>query len=213
MYSDLRLRVRLGGQQGDTFSSTRGVKQGDLLSPLLFGLFIDRLESFLEAHAPTLGVKVAGRLLRAILYANDIVLLAQSAQDLQALLDVLEEFCTATGMRPNPKKCEVVVYNNASWPAHVVRATVQWTLINVTLKKSLHYCYLGTIFEGGKAWAQGRMTTAWKEQQTKGRGAMFAFISNCRTHHFPLTSHPTFLIHKHYQSWGLAAKFGDRVLS
>ena len=183
MYSDVRLRVRLGGQQGDTFPSTRGVKQGDPLSPLLFGLFIDRLESFLEARAPTLGVNITGRLLRAILYADDIVLLADSAQELQALLDVLEEFCRAAGMRPNPKKCEVVVYNDASWPAQVGRASVQWTLNDIPLKKSLHYCYLGTFFEGGKAWDQGRMTKAWTEQQTKGRGAMFAFISNCRTHH------------------------------
>jgi hypothetical protein len=166
MYSDARLHARLGGQQGDTFLSTRGVKQGDPLSPLLFGLFIDRLESYLEARAPTLVVKVTGRLLRAILYADDIVLLAESAQDLQALLVVLEEFCTAAGMRPNPKKCEVVVYNDATWPAEVVRATVQWTLNNIPLKKSLHYCYPGTIFEGGKAWAQGRITKAWTEQQT-----------------------------------------------
>ncbi len=117
MYSDVRLRVRLGGQQGDTFPSTRGVKQGDQLSPLLLGLFIDRLESFLAARAPTLGARVTGRLLRAILYANDFVLLAESAQDLQALLDVLKEFCTAAGMRANLKKCEVVVYKDASWPA------------------------------------------------------------------------------------------------
>jgi hypothetical protein len=151
MYSDICLRVRLGGQQGDTLPSTRGVKQGDPLSPLLFGLFIDRLESCLTACALTLGVRVTGRLLHAILYANDIVLLAESAHDLHALLDVLEEFCTAAGMRPNPKKYEVVVYNDTSWPAQVVRARVQWTLINGPLKKSLRYCYLGTIFEGGKA--------------------------------------------------------------
>jgi hypothetical protein len=99
MYSDVRLRVRLGGQQGDTLPSTRGVKQGDPLSPLLFGLFIDRFKSFLAARAPTLGVRVTGRHLRAILYADDIVLLTERTQDLQALLDVLEEFRTASGMR------------------------------------------------------------------------------------------------------------------
>jgi hypothetical protein len=91
---------------------------------------------------------------------------------------------------------------------------VQWTLINAPFKKSLHYCYLGTIFEGGKAWAQGRMTKAWKEQQTKGRGAMFAFISNHRTHHsYTPYIVSQLLIHKHFLLWGLAVKFGDRVLS
>jgi hypothetical protein len=79
--------------------------------------------------------------------ADNIVLLADSAQELQALLDVLEELSRAAGMRPNPKKCEVVVYSDASWPAQVGRASAQWTLNDIPLKKSLHYCYLGSLFE------------------------------------------------------------------
>jgi hypothetical protein len=131
VYSDVRLRVRLDGQQGDTFPSTRGVKQGDPLSPLFFGLSVDRLKVFLAACALMLGVWVTGRLLHYILYANDIVLFADSAHDLQALLYVLQEFCTTAGMSPNPKKCEVVVFNDTSWPAQMVRATVGWTLVNI----------------------------------------------------------------------------------
>jgi hypothetical protein len=83
----------------------------------------------LAERAPTLGIWVTGRLLCYILYADDIVLLAESAHNLQALLNELEEFCTAAGMTPNPKKCEIVFFNDASWPAQVVRAAVQWTLM------------------------------------------------------------------------------------
>jgi hypothetical protein len=206
------LCVRLGGEQGDTFSSTGGVKQRDPLSPLLFGLFIDRLESSLVARAPTLGVRITGRLLRAILYAGDIVLFAESAHDLQALLDVLQEFCTAAGMSPNPKECKAVFFYDASWPAQVGRATVGWTLVNIPVKKSPYFCYLGAIFEGGKACDQGRMTKAWKEQRTKGVGTMFAFLDNCRTHHL----YTPYIVSQHFNSqalWGMAAKFGDWVLS
>jgi hypothetical protein len=117
--------------------------------------FHRQVGEFLAACALTLGVRVTGLVLRAILYANDIILLAESAQDLQALLDVLEDFYTAAGMRPNPKKCEVGVYNDASWPAQVVRAIVQWTLINAPVNKSLHYCYLGTKSLGSGLHDQG----------------------------------------------------------
>jgi hypothetical protein len=76
------------------------MKQGDPLSPLLFGIFIDRLEAFLATRAPEPGVRGTGRLLRVILYADDdvdIIILVDSAHDLQALLDVLQDFLQPPG--------------------------------------------------------------------------------------------------------------------
>jgi hypothetical protein len=58
MYEDVQLRVRVGGELGDPFSSDMGVKQGDPLSPLLFGLFIDRFEQFVADRLPDVGVQI-----------------------------------------------------------------------------------------------------------------------------------------------------------
>ena len=44
MYTDVNLQVRLNGQLGSPFNSKMGVKQGDPLSPLLFGLLIARID-------------------------------------------------------------------------------------------------------------------------------------------------------------------------
>jgi hypothetical protein len=50
-------------------------------------------------------------LIRVLLYADDLVLLADSVHDLQAMLDVLHEFCCFNAMSVNIKESEEVVFN------------------------------------------------------------------------------------------------------
>ena len=69
------------------------VKRGDPLSPLLFGLFIGRLEGWLKERLPDCGVQLGEQLMQLLLYADDLTLLASSHQNLQSLLDCLHEFC------------------------------------------------------------------------------------------------------------------------
>ncbi len=72
------------------FDSEVGVKQGCPLSPLLFGLWIVRLERWLARACPTQGARMAGQLLRALLYADGVVLLAKSHDGLLALMQALQ---------------------------------------------------------------------------------------------------------------------------
>jgi len=95
--------VRHEGALGSNFQSYQGVKQGDPLSPLLFCLFIDRFEKFITDRLPAAGAQVAHKLIRVLLYADDLVLLADSIHDLQAMLDVLHEFCCFNAMTVNIK--------------------------------------------------------------------------------------------------------------
>jgi len=112
MYANVTLQVRIDGQLGEPFGSAVGVKQGCPLSPLLFGLFIDRLEAFLAARCGSEGALLAGALLRVLLYADDVALVATSAVGLQRLLDTLDAFCRANGMLVNRSKSQVVVFNS-----------------------------------------------------------------------------------------------------
>ena len=111
LYDRVLLQVSVAGEQGQPFRSHAGTKQGSVLSPLLFGLFVELLHDMLRQHAAGVGPVLAGLQVPDILYADDGALAAESPEGCQALLDVLALFCRLFGMRVNlapSKTCAVV---------------------------------------------------------------------------------------------------------
>jgi hypothetical protein len=151
MYARVSLQVRVAGEMGEPFSSGVGVKQGCPLSPLLFGIFIDRLEPYLEACCGQEGAAMAGLLVRCLFYADDIALMATSAAGLQRLLDALHAFCVANGMVVNQSKSQVVVFNSGR-PARRQRFRCGGLDLDVVCK----YLYLGLGFEDASEGATKR---------------------------------------------------------
>ena len=95
----------------DSFRCTKGVKQGCPASPLLFGPYIDALETLLQAasqeiDAPTL----LHALVAILLFADDIALLSYSPEGLQKQLDILQDFCFSNGLTVNVSKTKVVIF-------------------------------------------------------------------------------------------------------
>ena len=78
MYWDAPLVPKIGTALGPEIRSQCGVKQGDPLSPLLFGLFIDEFEQWLRDRLPGAGVQLGPKVLQLLLYADDLVLFAQT---------------------------------------------------------------------------------------------------------------------------------------
>jgi len=78
------------------FRCLMGVKRGCPLSPTLFGLYVDGLEKHLletaDIDAPTL----MGFMVPLLLYADDLILMSESASGLQKQLDALASFCEQT---------------------------------------------------------------------------------------------------------------------
>ena len=99
--------VRWGSTHSDFFHIGNGVKQGGILSPLLFNIYMDDLS--LQLHRQSIGCSVGGTVVNHMLYADDIVLLfAPSAKGLQKLLDISHTYGCNDDIEYNPSKSSTV---------------------------------------------------------------------------------------------------------
>ena len=86
LYRDVGARVRVGKVFSERYTIDGGLRQGCILSPSLFSLFLMDLAEELERQG--LGIRVRGTWMGACFFADDIVLLAESDNELQNMLDV-----------------------------------------------------------------------------------------------------------------------------
>ena len=124
------------------------MKQGDPLSPLLFGLFIDRIEAFLNSKLPNVGAKMMGKIIQLLLYADDLALMAEQPDEMQALLDSLHVFCEATKLTVSIKKSEIVLFNKQFCVEGMPKAS-KFTYDGIPLKTTDTFIYLGSLLLDG----------------------------------------------------------------
>ena len=101
-YSNLLCRVRWGQSLGDWFSILAGVRQGGVLSPVLYSIYIDDLVAILSDAG--VGCHIKNTFLSILLYADDMCLAAPSLKGLQRLLSMTEAYCREWDISLNRKK-------------------------------------------------------------------------------------------------------------
>ena len=105
MYDKSSARVCHSGLMGNAFDSQCGVLQGGILSPKLFNEYLSDLPNYLnETH----GIAIDNVTLTHIAYADDIVLLANSSENLQLSMNRLYEFCSKWHLIVNVGKTKVM---------------------------------------------------------------------------------------------------------
>jgi len=111
LYEEVKVKIKTSTSISKSFRSDIGVKQGCPLSPTLFGLFIDKLEEWLNLQGGD-SVRLEEFVIKLLLYANDIVLIFKSAHGLEMHLYALEHFCRAVGMQVNTSKTRIMIFSN-----------------------------------------------------------------------------------------------------
>ena len=86
LYGDQEAIVRTGHGKTDWFQIGEGVGQGCILSPCLFNLYAEYIMRKPGLEETQAGIKIAGRNINNLRYANDTTLMAESEEDLKSLL-------------------------------------------------------------------------------------------------------------------------------
>ena len=105
-YRDQKSSVLWNKTLSENFSVSNGVRQGGVLSPILFIVYIDELLTRLESQA--VGCYWSHYSVGALGYADDIVLLAPSASALRMMLNTCCQFANDFNLLFNPGKTQLV---------------------------------------------------------------------------------------------------------
>ena len=116
MYEQVQASVVIGRDYSDSFELREGVRQGCPASPLVFSLYMDRLESYLASAVlrhlsggERDSIRLAGCLVPLLLFADDIVVMATQREVVQRVLDALGAFCAENGLTVSVAKTKWLV--------------------------------------------------------------------------------------------------------
>ena len=90
LYADQEVTVRTGHGTTDWFQIGKGVRQGCILSPCLFNFYAEYIMRNAWLEEAQAGIKIAGRNINNLRYADDITLMAESKEELKSLLMKVE---------------------------------------------------------------------------------------------------------------------------
>ena len=136
LYQEVGSCVRLGEERTEWFDLEVGLRQGCILSPILFSIFIDGLAEEVKKVG---GAKYGRSTVSLLLFADDVVLLAENHAMLQRMLAVVYKCSRKYRFRFNQDKSNVMIFGRGMMK--------QFYLGDKVLAVVEKYKYLGLVLQ------------------------------------------------------------------
>ena len=157
LYAGQEATVRTGHGTMDWFKIEKGIYQGCILSPCLFNLYVEYIMQNAGLDEAQAGIKIAGRNINNLRYADDTTLMAESEEELKNLLMKVKDESEKPGLKLNIQKTKIM----ASSPI------TSWQIDGETMETVTDLILLGS-----KITADGDCSHEIKRRLLLGRKAM-----------------------------------------
>ena len=134
LYAGKEATVRTGHGTTDWFQIGKGVCQGCILSPCLFNLYAEYIMKNAGLEEAQAGIKIAGRSINNLRYADDTTLMGDSEEELKSLLMKVKEESEKVGLKLNIQKTKIM----ASGPI------TSWKIDGETMETVSDFIFLGS---------------------------------------------------------------------
>ena len=108
LYAGQETIVRIGHGTTGWFQIGKGVHQGCILSPCIFNLYAEYIIRNAGLEEAQAGIKIAGRNINHLRYADDTTLMAESEEELKSLLIKVKEESETVGLKLNIQKTKIM---------------------------------------------------------------------------------------------------------
>jgi endonuclease/exonuclease/phosphatase family metal-dependent hydrolase len=141
LYENATMSVRLQNRSSKPIPLQRGVRQGDVISPKLFTAALE--DVFKTLVWRRLGININGEYITHLRFADDIVVLAETMEDLSTMLDDLSKASERVGLRMNMDKTKIM--------SNLHVAPIPISIGHFTLEVVDEYIYLGQTVQLGRS--------------------------------------------------------------
>ena len=202
LHTGTQAAVRMGGVVSEWFDVHGGVRQGCVIAPLLFNIYMDFVVRQAMAQMPEgCGVKLAyhadGKLerdgcgsggcvelLSVLLYADDMVLLSPSREELVVMLQVMDKVAASLGLRINASKTEILSIDKDWKKGDVpVQQGPEVVISEGVVKEVSQFKYLGSVLV-----TDGRLDVELNIRRGKAVGRFKQFEKMWGTKHLSLAT-------------------------
>ena len=181
IYQNAKSFISINNQQSGFLINSCGLRQGDNISPILFSLYLNDLETYLEVDSRGVPIVIDSADMRTymkllvMLYADDTILVSEDPESFQVCLNSFHKYCIDWKLTVNESKTKIVVFG--------ARKTDHFNFRfgDSTLEIVDKFKYLGTIFS-----QSGSFLNARKHVTAQAKKAMYLLNIRIRNLDLPI---------------------------